>query len=61
MKWFEVVTGCEGYYTPQRFKTEKEANKFVERLEEDYETDLHVSEGPYEVDTESDNFWSEEE
>lgn len=25
MKWFELVTGCDGYYTPNRFKTEEAA------------------------------------
>jgi len=57
MKWFEVVIGCDGYYTPNRFKTEKEALEFSERCENERE-DVHVSEGPYEVDTESKNFWS---
>jgi len=56
MKWWEVVTGCDGYYTPNRFKTEQEASSFVDRIEEECE-DLHVSEGPYEVDTNSTDFW----
>lgn len=57
MKWFEVVTGCDGYYTPSRFKTEQEAEEFADRIEEEG-GDTAVSEGPYEVDTESKNFWS---
>lgn len=57
MKWFEVVTGCDGYYTPNRFKTEQEAESYADRIEEEG-GDIHVSEGPYEVDTESKNFWS---
>lgn len=58
MKWFEVTTGCDGYYTPNRFKTEKEAQDFADEIEEMH-GEVHVSEGPYEVDTESKNFWSE--
>lgn len=57
MKWFEVVTGCDGYYTPNRFKTEKEAEEYADRIEEEG-GDTVVSEGPYEVNTESKNFWS---
>lgn len=57
MKWFEVVTGCDGYYTPNRFKTEKEAEAYADRIEEEG-GDTVVSEGPYEVDTESKFFWS---
>lgn len=57
MKWFEVTTGCDGYYTPRRFKTEKEAEVYADRIEEEG-GDTVVSEGPYEVDTESKFFWS---
>lgn len=57
MKWFEVVTGCDGYYTPNRFKTKRQAEKFAKYIEEDG-GDVVVSEGPYEVDTESKEFWS---
>lgn len=54
MKWFEVVTECDGYATPQRFRTEQEAEAYAVRIEEECE-DVRVSEGPYEVDTESDH------
>lgn len=57
MKWFEVVTGCDGYYTPSRFRTEQEAQVFADEIEE-MNGEVHLSEGPYEVDTESKNFWS---
>lgn len=58
MKWFEVVTGCDGCYTPKRFKTEEEAESFVNMIEETSEH-LDVSEGPYLVDTNDINFWGE--
>lgn len=35
MKWFEVVTGCDGYYTPNRFRTEQEAENYADRIEEE--------------------------
>lgn len=57
MKWFEVISGCDGYYSPSRFKTEKEAQEYVDRCYEDCD-DIHVSEGPYEVSTDSEFFWS---
>lgn len=57
MKWFEVVTGCDGYYTPNRFHTEQEAQDYAELIEKE-NGEVHVSEGPYEVDTESKFFWS---
>lgn len=57
MKWFEVVTGCDGYYTPNRFRTEQEAEDYADSVEDEC-GDTVVSEGPYEVDTESKNFWS---
>lgn len=57
MKWWEVVAGCDGYYTPNRFKTEQEAEDYVEQVCQE-QGDLHVSEGPYEVDTDSPWFWS---
>lgn len=59
MKWFEVVTGCDGYYTPHRFRTRDAAQAYDDEIEA--ESFVHVSEGPYEVDTESVNFWSDEE
>lgn len=59
MKWYEVVTGCDGYYTPNRFRTEGEATKFVEYFEDpSYDGDYHISEGPYEVDTDDEFFFS---
>lgn len=60
MKWWEVTTGCDGYYTPNRFKTKEEAQRFADRIEAESE-EVHVSEGPYEVDTDSESFWSTEE
>lgn len=57
MKWYEVVTGCDGYYTPKRFKTKQEAQEFANEIEE-FGGDVHVSEGPYLVNTESVFFWS---
>lgn len=57
MKWYEVVTGCDGYYTPNRFKTEKAAEDFANKIEE-LNGEVIVSEGPYEVDTDSVLFWS---
>ena len=58
MKWWEVVSGCDGYYTPRRFRTEEEAKAYVAEVEEHSE-DVHVSEGPYIVDTEADGFFQE--
>lgn len=60
MKWFEVVTGCDGYYSPNRFRTFQEAEKFSEKIEK-MNGEVHVSEGPYEVDTDSIWFWSKVE
>lgn len=60
MKWWEVVTGCDGYYTPNRFKTEEEAQRLADRIEAE-SGEVHVSEGPYKVDTDSKTFWSTEE
>lgn len=57
MKWWEVTTGCDGYYTPSRFKTEEEAQAYADFIFNECE-DTHVSEGPYEVDTDSEGFWS---
>lgn len=57
MKWWEVTTGCDGYYTPNRFRTEQEATEFADRIEE-MNGEVYVSEGPYEVDTDSIWFWS---
>jgi hypothetical protein len=59
MKWFEVVTGCDGYASPERFKTEKEASDYIEKLEQEDGDDLYVFGGPYLVDTESNEFWSQ--
>lgn len=56
MKWFEVVSGCDGYYTPKRFRTEQEADDYVEEVDREHD-DLHVSEGPYEVNTDDSGFW----
>lgn len=58
MKWFEVVSGTDGYYTPCRFRTIEEANTYVQNVEEELD-DLHVSVGPYEVDTDAPNFFDE--
>lgn len=57
MKWFEVLTGCDGYCTPNRFKTEEAAQAYADEVESEG-SDVHVSEGPYEVDTDSVFFWS---
>ncbi|MNR62481.1 hypothetical protein D3C85_1845180 [compost metagenome] len=57
MKWFEVVVGCDGYYTPNRFRTKQEAQDFADLIEKE-NGEVYVSEGPYEVDTESKFFWS---
>lgn len=59
MKWWEVVTECDGYATPDRFRTEEEAQAHADKVEQD-DGDLRVSEGPYEVDSESKNFWYKE-
>jgi len=59
MKWWEVTTGCDGYYTPNRFKTEQAAQAYADMIEEEG-GDVHVSEGPYEVDTDSIYFWSDD-
>ena len=60
MKWWEVTTGCDGYYTPNRFKTEQAAQAYADMIEEEH-GDVHVSEGPYEVDTDSIYFWSDDQ
>lgn len=59
MRWWEVVSGCDGYYTPRRFQTEEQADTYVEYIQIHSE-DIHVSEGPYEVNTEDKHFYSEE-
>lgn len=56
MKWWEVVTGCDGYYSPKRFRTEEEAEDYANEIEEFME-DIHVSEGPYKVNTEDTSFF----
>ena len=58
MKWWEVVSGCDGYYTPRRFRTEEQAEAYASSVEEECE-DAHVSEGPYEVDTEARGFFED--
>lgn len=59
MKWFEVVSGCDGYYSPSRFRTMQEAEAYVSQVEES-DDDLIISQGPYEVDTDDAlNFFSE--
>lgn len=60
MKWYEVVSGSDGYYTPKRFKTEEAAEAYIEAVEAEC-GDTHVSEEPYLVDTNDNDFWSDEE
>lgn len=59
MIYWEVVTESDGYASPDRFRTLEEAEAHAEKIEAD-DGDLRVSEGPYEVDTDSPNFWYRE-